>query len=310
MTRNRLAQQWYDAVMPSMAGKLAAITGPTSGIGGVTALALAQAGAELVLAARSPQRLDQTVSWIESMVPTAIVHPVVMDMSDQSSIRAGAKEIAAAGPIDVLVHNAGVMGIPFATTAEGYELQFATNYLGPFLLTGLLLEHLADAPGSRIVMVASQAHRFPRTPPLRDPTDHSRRYFPMGAYGATKLAALMFTFELAERLEAAGSSVLSVAAHPGYANTGLMRKAGGLRGWLLANISQYFGQTAALGALPTLYASAADLPTGSYIGPHRMLQLFGLPCQVQPRSMVRDREARQELWRLSQAATGIIFLDD
>ena len=299
--------RWTLADVPDLTGTRAAVTGVTAGLGTVTARELARAGAEVVLVARSSDRLAATRADLESDVPGATFHSVVADLADLSSVRRGATAISALGPLNLLVNNAGVMALPYARTVDGFEMQFGTNHLGPFLLTGLLLPQLIASGDARVVAVASQAHRLARRPPLDDPRTLTGRYSRWGAYGGSKLANLMFTFELDRRCRAAGLPVKALAAHPGYSATELVGKTGGVAGQIMAAATKLLGQPARLGALATLMAATADLPGSTYIGPDGPGQMRGYPQVVQPRRLARNEEAQRRLWALSEAATGIHY---
>jgi NAD(P)-dependent dehydrogenase (short-subunit alcohol dehydrogenase family) len=299
--------RWTLADMPDLTGTRAAVTGVTAGLGTVTARELARAGAEVVLIARSADRLATTRAALEVDVPGATFQSAVIDLADLSTVRRGAATVAAYGPLDLLVNNAGVMALPYARTVDGFEMQFGTNHLGPFLLTGLLLPQLIASGHGRVVTVSSQAHRLARRPPLDDPRTLSGRYSRWGAYGGSKLANLMFTYELDRRCRAADLPVKALAAHPGYSATELVGKTGGAGGQIMAAATKLLGQPAHLGALATLMAATADLPGSTYIGPDGPGQMRGYPRIVQPRPMARDEDAQRRLWALSEAATGIHY---
>jgi NAD(P)-dependent dehydrogenase (short-subunit alcohol dehydrogenase family) len=298
---------WTLADLPDLAGTRAVVTGVTAGLGTTTALELARAGAEVVLVARSADRLETTRTQLEKAVPGAAFRTSVVDLADLSTVRRGAAEIAAYGPLDLLVNNAGVMALPYARTVDGFETQFGTNHLGPFLLTGLLLPQLIASEHGRVVTVSSQAHRLARRPPLDDPRNLTGRYSRWGAYGGSKLANLMFTFELDRRARAAGLPVKALAAHPGYSATELMGKAGGIGGQIMAAATRLLGQRAELGVLPTLMAATADLPGSTYVGPDGLGQMRGHPRVVRPRRLALDEDAQRRLWTLSEAATGVHY---
>lgn len=307
------AAPWTPADLPDLTGKRFVVTGVTAGLGTQTALELAKAGAEVVLVARSPERLAATAAHLGTAVPDATLHSVRMDLADLSSIRTGAAEIADLGPVDVLVNNAGVMALPYARTVDGFEMQFGTNHLGPFLLTGLLLPSLAASGDGRVVAVASQAHRVVRRPKLGDPRVQEGRYSKWGSYGASKLANLMFTYELDRRLRSAGLPVKALVAHPGYSATELVGKTGGFGGRFMTVATnalaktRLLGQPADLGALPTLMAATADLPGSTYVGPGNLGQMAGLPKVVKPRRTALNEENQRALWELSEKATGIRY---
>ena len=308
---------WTIDDIPDLTGKRALVTGVTSGIGESTVLELARHGAEVVLGARNPAKLEATIARIEKEVPGAALHPLAIDVSDLSSVRRAAAEVTE--PLHLLVNNAGVMATPHQRTADGLELQMATNYFGPFALTGLLLPRLADSGDGRVVAVSSQGSRMARRAPLDDPLDQSRRYGRWQAYFASKLADLLFIFELDRRCREQGVPVKGLAAHPGYAATGLMgtgRNTGNtgekmrFTATILQAVFAAVGQPASLGALPTLMAATADLPGSTYVGPDGLLQFKGHPQIVNARRLAHDRDAQRELWELSEKTTGVRFLDE
>ena len=305
----REARPWTLADVPDLTGKRAVVTGVTSGIGKQTALELARHGAEVVLAARSQSKLDATEAAIMAAVPAAVLHRAIVDLSDLSSVRRAATRIADVGPLDLLVNNAGVMATPFSRTIDGFELQLATNHLGPFLLTGLLLPQLIASDGrARVVTVASQAHRYTRRAPLTDPRVHDGRYSRWGSYSRSKLANLLFTFELDRRLRDRGLPVIALACHPGYSATELMGKGReGRRGQILQAAFTLVGQPSSMGALPTLMAATADLPGSTYVGPSKLFQMRGLPKVVRPRRLALGQDAQRRLWELSEAAVGLHY---
>lgn len=293
--------------MPDLTGRRAVVTGVTAGLGTATAQALARAGAEVVLVARSLDKLATTRQQLESAVPGALLHSVRVDLADLSTVRRGAAEISDLGPLDLLVNNAGVMALPYSRTTDGFETQLGTNHLGPFLLTGLLLPQLMASGRGRVVTVSSNAARVVRRPPLDDPRVPPARYSRWGAYGASKLANLMFTFELDRRARAAGIPVTALAAHPGYSATELVGKTGGVGGQIMVAATRLLGQRAELGALPTLMAATADLPGSTYVGPDGFGQMRGYPRIVKPRRLALDRDAQRRLWELSELATGLRY---
>lgn len=302
------ASPWTLAQMPDLSGRRVLVTGVTSGIGEQTALELARHGAEVVLAARSDAKLDKTEADILAAVPKAVLHRAIIDLADLSSVRRAATRIAEVGPLDVLVNNAGVMATPYSRTVDGFELQLATNHLGPFLLAGLLLPQLVASGHGRVVTVSSQAHRLTRHAPLEDPRVDEGRYSRWGSYSRSKLAGLLFTFELDRRLRERDLPVIAVACHPGYSATELMGKSrSGRSGQILQAVFALVGQPSSMGALPTLMAATADLPGSTYVGPSNMLQMRGLPKVVKPRRLALDPDAQRRLWDLSELATGIRY---
>ena len=302
---------WSPADIPAQTGRTALVTGVSAGgLGHYTALELARAGARVVLAGRSPDKLAETDATIRAEVPGAALEQLVVDLADQSSVRSAAAVAAAYGSIDLLVNNAGIMATPYRRTVDGFESQLATNHLGPFLLTGLLLPQLA--PAGRVVTVSSLMHRFAHHAPLGDPHVKAKPYLRWIAYSQTKLANLLFTFELDRRLRESGSAVAAHAAHPGYAGTHLVvngrfgRSSGGFAS-LFDTANRMIGQSPAIGAWPTLMAATADLPGSTYCGPSGLGEISGPPQLVGWTRQAGDRKAQRALWDLSETATGITY---
>jgi len=303
--------------MPSQDGRTAVVTGVSvGGLGHWTALELARAGARVVLAGRTPAKLDATAAEIRAQVPGADLVPLTVDLMSLASVRAAAEKAAALGPLDLLVNNAGIMATPYVRTADGFEQQMATNHFGPFLLTGLLLPQLRQAGelrgDARVVAVASQFHRVARRAPLDDPRRQERRYLKWFVYGETKLSNLLFTLELDRRLRAAGLPVSATAAHPGFAATHLTANGrfGGTQGVRAAVVEKAIrtvAQTAHAGALPTLMAATADLAGGTYCGPSGPGEMRGLPQVVGTSALARDEAAARRLWEISEQATGLRY---
>jgi NAD(P)-dependent dehydrogenase (short-subunit alcohol dehydrogenase family) len=286
---------WRLADMPDQTGRVFVVTGANSGIGFEAAKALSRKGARVVMACRNRDKAEAARAEVggDSEVRE-------LDLGSLESVRAFAA--AWEGRIDVLVNNAGIMAVPFARTVDGFESQYGTNFLGPFALTGLLLPQVTD----RVVTLSSGVHRMGRID-LADPGFERRRYQRWTAYGQSKLADLMFAYELQRRLLLAGSPVRSMAAHPGYAATNLQRNLGSAvstwQDWM-----QRIGlvQDAAGGALPTLYAATApDLPGGSYVGPSGPLEQTGPPRIVGSSAGSRDLDTQYALWELAVRLTGV-----
>jgi len=302
---------WSPADIPPQTGRTALVTGVSvGGLGHFTSLELARAGSRVVLAGRSPEKLAETEATIRTEVPWALLERLVVDLADLSSVRSAAADATAYGPIALLVNNAGIMATPYRRTVDGFESQLATNHFGPFLLTGLLLPQLAD--GARVVTVSSLMHRFARRAPLGDPRVKATPYLRWVAYSQTKLANLLFTFELDRRLRESGSTVSARAAHPGYAGTHLVangrfgRSAGGLAS-LVDKGNRAVGQSPVIGAWPTLMAATADLPGSTYCGPSGLGEVAGPPHLVGWTRRAGDRASQRELWDLSETATGIAY---
>jgi NAD(P)-dependent dehydrogenase (short-subunit alcohol dehydrogenase family) len=279
---------WTAQDIPDQAGRRVVVTGANSGIGFEAARELAAHGARVIVACR-----DLTKGAEAAARMTGDVELRRLDLADLASVREFAAGVD--GPLDLLVNNAGVMAPPRRTTADGFELQIGTNHLGHFALTGLLLGNLLAGDEPRVVTVSSGAHRIGRID--FDDLQSERRYFRWGAYGQSKLANLLFAFELQRR---AGLSLLSVAAHPGYAATNL-------QGRSLAVFNLLVAQSAAMGALPTLYAATADIPPAAYVGPGGPGELRGPPALVSASGAARDEAAAARLWEVSERLTGVAF---
>jgi NAD(P)-dependent dehydrogenase (short-subunit alcohol dehydrogenase family) len=298
--------KWSAADIPDQAGRVAVVTGANSGLGLVTARELARAGARVTLACRSAEKGETAAGRIRSAVPGADVKPAVLDLAALESVRA----FAAGAPerVDLLINNAGVMAAPRRLTAEGFESQFGTNHLGHFALTGLLLGRLLSAPAPRVVTVSSALHR--RGTMSFDDLQGERKYSPWGAYGQSKLANLMFCFELQRRAVEAGTALLSMAAHPGYAATNLQFAATDrfyekAFGWIG---NRLLAQSADMGALPTLYAATvSDLPGGTYVGPGGRSEQRGYPRVVTAAGKAYDEAAWRRLWEVSEQLTGVHY---
>lgn len=303
--------RWSAADLPDCGGKTVLITGANSGLGYETALALAGKRARVLLACRDQGKGAAALAQIRAAHPDAQVELVRLDLASLADIRRCAQEVAAQHPrLDVLMNNAGVMALPQRATADGFEMQIGTNHLGHFALTGLLLAPLLAAPAARVVTLSSGAHRIGRM--AFDDLHSRQRYRPWGAYGQSKLANLLFAYELQRRFAAAGAKAISVAAHPGYAATNLQvvgpRMEGSSFKERIMAIGALFAQSAAMGALPQLYAAAApDVQGGAYYGPDGIGELWGHPRVVQSNTASQDRAAAQRLWELSEQLTGVRY---
>ena len=284
------------ADVPDIPGRRVIVTGANSGVGRAVATVLASAGAEVLLAVRDVQKGRAAAAAMPGKTEVR-----ELDLASLASIRAFAS--AWEGDIHLLINNAGVMVPPLRRTADGFELQFGTNHLGHFALTNLLLGHVSG----RVVTVSSGAHRLGAIE-LEDLNWERRRYRRWAAYGQSKLANLLFTAELQRRLTAAGSPVLAVAAHPGYAATNLQsHSASGLWDRVFGLTNALFAQSAAAGALPTLYAAFADIPGGSYAGPGGFQEMHGAPRLVGRSASAQDDALARRLWQVSEELTGTRF---
>ena len=305
---------WSLTDAPRLDGKAAVVTGATGGLGWETALGLAQQGAMTILAGRNPVKGADALARLMARVPGAAARFELLDLASLDSVAMFASRIAAAHPaVSVLVNNAGVMAPPARrVTADGFELQFGTNYLGHFALTARLLPALLASGAARVVSVSSLAHRNARMG-FDDP-QAERSYKPWASYGQSKLAMLMFARELQRRAAAAGWPLRSVAAHPGWAVTDIIANgpgggAPGLKEAVMQGAFQVFGQSAARGALPILYAALApDAEGGGYYGPRGFMEIKGEvgPSRVMPQAA--DAGAAVRLWELSERETGIRFV--
>ena len=287
--------RWTADDLPDQTGRTVVVTGANSGLGRQTASALAAAGARVVLAVRDRGRGEEAARAM-----TGDVEVRLLDLADLASVRRFAD--AWTGPLDVLVNNAGLMAVPLRRTADGFEMQLGTNHLGHFALTNLLLPAITD----RVVTVSSGLHRQGELV-LDDLNWERRRYSPYGAYGQSKLANLLFTLELQRRLEADGSPVRALAAHPGYAATNLQGNQGPVRNALMAVATRVLAQADAQGALPTLHAAVVDLPGGSYVGPDRFAEMRGHPTLVGRSAAASDPVLAGLLWDASEELTGVRY---
>lgn len=293
------------AELPSQQGKLALITGGNRGLGYQVALALAGAGAELVLACRDPAKAAVALASLRAAHPAAKVEAMELDVADLTSVRRFAEAFKARHDrLDVLIHNAAAIMVPQGKTKDGFETHLATNHLGPFALTGLLLDCLEAAPAARVVSMSSLAHRMTQGLDPDDPGLTRRPYKEMDAYGRSKLAALLFTFELERRLRRVGKRSVAVAAHPGYTATNL-----DLGHFFMRLATRLFAQKPEIGALPALLAATGtDVKGGDYYGPGGYKELGGLPKRVDCSSAAKDPELARRLWVVSQQLTGLSYL--
>jgi NAD(P)-dependent dehydrogenase (short-subunit alcohol dehydrogenase family) len=293
--------------MPDQTGRTIVVTGANSGLGEAAARELAGHGATVVLACRNVTKAERVAADIAADIAAdsaadsaGDVAVRQLDLADLASVRAFA---VATGPIDVLVNNAGIMAVPKRRTADGFESQLGTNFLGPFALTGLLLGRIAD----RVVTVTSFGHRGGRIN-LNDLNWRQRRYERWSAYAQSKLADLMFTYELDRRLRAAGSPIRSVAAHPGYAATELQSHTESFQDQMMGLTNRLFAQSAAHGALPILYAATAtDVVGGALYGPDGLGGLRGHPRRVGSSRGSRNPGVAGRLWAHATELTGVEF---
>jgi NAD(P)-dependent dehydrogenase (short-subunit alcohol dehydrogenase family) len=297
------AVAWSTADIPDQSGRRAIVTGANSGLGLIAARELARKGASVVLACRNMRKGEAALAEVRAAGGDAEL--AQLDLGSLASVR----EFAASQerPLDLLLNNAGVMAPPRSETADGFELQLGTNHLGHFALTGLLLDRLEAADAPRVVTVSSGAHRIGKID--FDDLQGERRYRRWGAYGQSKLANLLFMLELDRRARAAGSPLVSVAAHPGYAATNLQFAAPPLHERLAMRVlNVVVAQSAGKGALPSLYAATVpDLPGASYVGPDGPAEQRGDPKLVSMSGRAQDPETARRLWEVSESLTGVSY---
>jgi NAD(P)-dependent dehydrogenase (short-subunit alcohol dehydrogenase family) len=301
------AGQWTEAEVPDQSGRTAVITGGNSGIGFEAARVLAGRGARLILGCRDQGKAHDAVTRIRAAAPGANVRVVPLDLASLESVRVAAGQIrSACEGIDLLVNNAGVMMPPYGRTADGFELQFGINHLGHFALTGLLIDRLAALPGARVVTVSSNGHRDGRI--NFDDLQSERGYRRVAGYGQSKLANLMFTYELQRRLDSAGSPAIAVAAHPGLTRTDLARYLSRVMTAFYVLVERPLAQRAAIGALGTLRAATDPaVHGGEYYGPVRWRGERGYPERISSSERSHDEGAQRRLWQESERLTGVRY---
>ena len=294
-------RRWTAAEVPDQAGRTAIVTGGNTGLGFQVAQVLASRGAQVVIASRDTRKAADAAAAIPG------AETVRLDLASLASVREAAAQLRDRyEKLDLLINNAGVMMTPYARTEDGFELQFGTNHLGPFALTGLLLDRLANVPGARIVTVSSMVHRQGKID--FDDLTSERRYGRSAAYGRSKLANLLFTYELQRRLAAAHAQAIALAAHPGYASTGLARNLPPLMRAGARAIVPFIAQSAEMGALPIIRAATDPSAHGAeYYGPGGMTQMKGYPRLVTSSKLSYDEELAGRLWTESERLTGVRY---
>ncbi|GAB3567252.1 oxidoreductase [Amycolatopsis endophytica] len=308
-------KNWTEADIPDQTGRTVLVTGANSGLGLQTALVLAGRGARVLIACRDPERGEQALRTVSARAATA-PELISLDLADLTSVRAAVAraEAVTGGTLDVLINNAGLMAAPESRTADGFELQFGTNFLGHAALTWLLMPALRRGTDARVVTLSSLAAIGARVD-FDDPNFEHRRYNPAVAYGQSKIANQIFALELDRRLRAAGADVISVAAHPGYTSTNLnptmarnQRNAvvRGIVGGVTFLGDLLIAQGVRTGALPSLVAATASgVNGGDYIGPRHFAGVRGNPTVVPPLRPALDRETGRKLWELAAKMTGV-----
>jgi NAD(P)-dependent dehydrogenase (short-subunit alcohol dehydrogenase family) len=306
-----MTSNWTAKNIPDLTGKVAIVTGANSGIGFETAQALARKGATVILACRNKEKGEAAIQQIAQEYPDAKTELLQLDLSDLASVRRFAEEFTSHyDRLDMLINNAGIMWAPFGKTPDGFEKQFATNHLGHFALTSFLLDHIIRTPQARVVTVSSAGHRFGEID--FDNLNAEKGYDGERAYGQSKLANILFTYELQRRFEGAGVDAIAAAAHPGATATNLPTS------WTAVNprahwrmiriLNSFIGQKPEMGALPTLYAATApDVQGGGYYGPGSWGGLRGYPTKVQSSDRSCDTVVAAKLWTVSEELTGVRY---
>jgi NAD(P)-dependent dehydrogenase (short-subunit alcohol dehydrogenase family) len=296
-------QQWTAENIPDQSGKVAIVTGANSGIGYETALALARKGATVVMACRDLSKANPAADALRAMQPSGTVEVMELDLGDLESVRQFAADYRERyDRLDLLINNAGIMMPPYGKTAQGFETQIGVNHLGHFALTGWLLDLLLQTPGSRVVTVSSTSHRFGEID-FEDLHWENKDYRRNAAYGQSKLANLLFTYELQRRLTATGKETLATAAHPGWTATNLQAHAG-----LFRFLNPFFAQKPPMGSLPTLYAATApDVNGGDYFGPDGFMEARGYPKEVRSNDRSYDEAVAARFWEVSEELTDVRF---
>ena len=304
---------WTKENVPSQQGRIAVVTGANGGLGLETTRVLAQKGAKVVMACRNQDKARKAIIQIKQDAPEAELVLAPLDLSDLQSVRAFSTSLHRDCPegIDLLINNAGVMAIPRKETKDGFEMQLGINHLGHFALTSLLLDLLANRPNARVVTVSSNAHKMGRL--NFDDLHSTTRYNKWRAYGQSKLANLLFTYELARRFDAKKLPLLATAAHPGYASTDLSSVGPSMAGsFLMSKLTTLsdalLAQTAQMGALPTLFAATdPSVQNGDYIGPDGFMEMRGHPKKVTSNTTSHDVQLAVRLWERSVKETGQDF---
>ena len=305
-----LQEQWTTANMPDLTGKVIIVTGANSGIGFEAAKEFTRKGATTILACRSKDKAEAALAEIMTEIPNANAEIMLLDLASQASVHQLADTFKAKyDQLDVLVNNAGIMMVPYGTTEDGFERQFGTNHLGHFALTGLLFDRLVNTAGSRVVNVSSSGHRFGNMDFDNLMFDGGNEYSPIGAYGRSKLANLLFTYELQRRFEAVGTDAMAIAAHPGISQTNLTAHMEDR--WyfkLMMPLMPLMLQSAAMGALPTIRAAVdPTVKGGQYFGPDGPREQRGYPVTVESNDASHNEADARQLWHVSEQLTGVQF---
>lgn len=307
---HHMAETWFPADMLDQTGKVFIITGANSGIGFEAARELAHKGAEVVLATRNPHKAEKALAEVKAKLPGAKLAFIPLDLANLNAIRNFADQFKARyDRLDVLLNNAGIMMVPEGRTQDGFERQLGTNHLGHFALTGLLIDELLNTTGSRVVNISSNAHYSGKID-FDNLFFEQGGYTPMGAYSQSKLANLLFTYELQRRLDARGASTIALAAHPGISATGLADHFVNRHfSWLVRGAMRVLFQSAAMGAMPGLRAAVdPEARGGEYYGPDGKGERSGYPVVVSSNPASHDLQDARTLWEMSEDLTGVKYL--
>jgi NAD(P)-dependent dehydrogenase (short-subunit alcohol dehydrogenase family) len=296
-------QKWDSSSVPDQKGRVSIVTGSSSGIGYETARVLADKNATVIIAVRNLEKGNAAADKIRVEKEDTGVKVMELDLANLESVRSFAVKFKEDfDRLDLLINNAGVMMPPHSRTADGFELQFGTNHLGHFALTGFLLEHILKTENSRIVTVSSTGHKSGKLD-FDDLNWEKRKYKKMKTYADSKIANIYFTFELQRKLEEAGSKTIAVASHPGWTATELQRHVG-----LLNFLNRFFSQSIDMGALPTLLAATdAEVKGGDYFGPSGWQEMKGYPRKVKSNELSQDPDIAKKLWTISEGLTGVRY---
>jgi NAD(P)-dependent dehydrogenase (short-subunit alcohol dehydrogenase family) len=294
---------WDAGNIPDQKGRVVIVTGSSSGLGKETTRVLAKKNASVIMAVRNVQKGQGVADAIRQEYTAADVSVRELDLADLTSVKTFAESILKDyARLDILINNAGVMMCPYSKTADGFEMQFGTNHLGHFALTGRLLPLLKKTQGSRIVVLSSMAHKM-GNPDFSDLNWEKRKYNTNRAYGDSKLANLYFAYELARKLETEGNNPIVTAAHPGWTATELQRHSG-----FFGFLNNFLAQGVEVGALPTLRAAIdAEAQPGDYFGPSKFFEMHGPPVKVPSNARSHNREAARGLWKQSEELTGVSY---
>jgi len=296
-------KKWTMDNIENQKEKIAIVTGSSSGIGYETARVLANKNAKVIIAVRNMEKGKAAEEKIKTQYSDADIEIMELDLADLKFVRTFAENFKKEyKQLHLLINNAGVMMPPYSKTTDGFELQFGTNHLGHYALTGLLFDLLNATPNSRIVNVSSAAHNYGKID-FQDMNWENRKYKPMSSYGDSKIANIYFTLELSRKLEQNGNNPTVAAAHPGWTATELQRHAG-----FMEFLNNFFAQDITMGALPTLYAAVGeDVKSGDYFGPSGFMEMRGYPKKVKSNELSQNEEIAEKLWTVSEELTGVRF---